>query len=259
MRSNSCAKMFDLDWGLALFLGVAFRAISFETQCAPAENYALRWISCGSRWSLWNALKRKGKRCHRRRLCATGISIPLRHLRLKIVLPLSLLRMIPTFARMSLITAAAFLLAVRMDALVVAILGNRTEAFSASHFVHRRKDIRRDYSAGINRAARGRFASRSRVKERESLRSWAQVGTGSANRVGRKFSERTVLRPETKTLSPMTGSWLQIKFLFLIAALTSKREGKWTLRSPALPCSGAFAMTMGILIFSFTTIGSRPV
>src|SRR5437899_9105297 len=62
-----------------------------------------------------------------------------------------------------------------------------------------------------------------------------------------------------KTLIPMA-VFLGFEVLFLAAALTTKRLGKFhNSISGAALAVGAFAMLWGFYFFSFTTIGSRPV
>src|SRR5207244_4298736 len=120
------AKMFAWIGGFALFLGVAFFVkYSFEHNLIPPELRVAIGFLTGIALVIGGvALKRKENVVTAQTLCATGILILYTvTFACRSFYHFAFFGLIPTFALMTLITAAAFLLAVRMDALVVAILG----------------------------------------------------------------------------------------------------------------------------------------
>src|SRR5438067_11741027 len=120
------AKLFAWIGGLALFLGVAFFVkYSFEHNLiSPELRVAIGFLAGIALVVRGAALKRKENIVTAQTLCATGILILYAvTFACRSFYHFPFFGLIPTFALMSLITAAAFLLAVRMDALVVAILG----------------------------------------------------------------------------------------------------------------------------------------
>src|SRR5437016_882613 len=120
------AKMFAWIGGFALFLGVAFFVkYSFEHNLIPPElRVAIGFLTGIALVVGGMALKRKENVVTAQTLCATGILILYSvTFACRSFYHFPFFGLVPTFALMSLITAAAFLLAVRLDALVVAILG----------------------------------------------------------------------------------------------------------------------------------------
>src|SRR5438094_175632 len=120
------AKMFAWIGGFALFLGVAFFVkYSFEHNLIPPELRVAIGFLAGIALVIGGvALKRKENVVTAQTLCATGILILYAvTFACRSFYHFPFFGLIPTFALMSLITAAAFLLAVQLDALVVAILG----------------------------------------------------------------------------------------------------------------------------------------
>src|SRR5207302_11068574 len=120
------AKLFAWIGGLALFLGVAFFVkYSFEHNLIPPEARVAIGFVVGLALVVGGmALKRKENVVTAQTLCATGILILYSvTFACRSFYHFPFFGLVPTFALMSLITAAAFLLAVRLDALVVAILG----------------------------------------------------------------------------------------------------------------------------------------
>src|SRR6058998_1622272 len=119
------AKLFAWIGGLALFLGVAFFVkYSFEHNLIPPElRVAIGFLVGASLLIGGLLLKRKENAVTAQTLCATGILVlyavtfacrSYYHFRF--------FGLIPTFLLMSLITAVAFLLAVRLNAIVIAVL-----------------------------------------------------------------------------------------------------------------------------------------
>src|SRR5438132_11651393 len=120
------AKMFAWIGGFALFLGVAFFVkYSFEHNLIPPElRVAIGFLAGIALVGGGVALKRKENVVTAQTLCATGILILYAvTFACRSFYHFPFFGLVPTFALMSLITAAAFLLAVQLDALVVAVLG----------------------------------------------------------------------------------------------------------------------------------------
>jgi predicted membrane protein DUF2339 len=120
------AKLFAWIGGLALFLGVAFFVkYSFEHNLIPPELRVAIGFLVGVSLLLGGVLlKRKENAVTAQTLCATGVLVlyavtfacrSYYHFRF--------FGLIPTFLLMAFITAIAFLLAVRLNAIVVAVLG----------------------------------------------------------------------------------------------------------------------------------------
>src|SRR5437773_6785921 len=120
------AKLFAWIGGLALFLGVAFFVkYSFEQNLIPPELRVAIGFVVGVGLLIGGLLlKRKENAVTAQTLCATGILILYAvTFACRSYYHFSFFGLIPTFILMTLITAVAFLLAVRMDAIAVAILG----------------------------------------------------------------------------------------------------------------------------------------
>src|SRR6266567_1459797 len=120
------AKLFAWIGGLALFLGVAFFVkYSFEHNLVPPEvrvviGFVVGLVLVGGGL----ALKRKENVVTAQTLCATGILILYAvTFACRSFYHFAFFGLIPTFLLMALITAVAFLLAVRLNAIAVAILG----------------------------------------------------------------------------------------------------------------------------------------
>src|SRR6266478_4795250 len=255
------AKLFAWIGGLALFLGVAFFVkYSFEHNLIPPElRVAIGFLTGIALVSGGVALKRKENVVTAQTLCATGILIL--HavtFACRSFYHFPFFGLVPTFALMSIITAAAFLLAVRMDALVVAILGI-AGGFLTPVLLSTGQDNPLGLFGYIALLDIGLLAV-ARRKEWSSLPILGAVGTVLMQIawVGNFFLEGKYFAGN-KTLVPMT-VFLGFEILFLIAALTSKRAGKLdTAISGAAFGVGAFAMLWAFYFFSFTTIGSRAV
>ena len=120
------AKLFAWIGGLALFLGVAFFVkYSFEHNLIPPElrvaiGFAVGLALVGGGLTL----KRKENVVTSQTLCATGILILYAvTFACRSFYHFAFFGSVPTFLLMTLITVVAFLLAVRLDAIAVAILG----------------------------------------------------------------------------------------------------------------------------------------
>jgi hypothetical protein len=255
------AKMFAWIGGFALFLGVAFFVkYSFEHNLIPPELRVAIGFLTGIALVIGGVtLKRKENVVTAQTLCATGILILYAvTFACRSFYHFPFFGLIPTFALMSLITAAAFLLAVRMDALVVAILGI-AGGFLTPVLLSTGQDNPFGLFGYIALLDIGLLAV-ARRKEWSSLPILGAVGTVLMQIawVGNFFLHGQYFAGN-KTLVPMT-VFLGFEILFLIAALMSKRAGKLDIAiSGAALAVSAFAMLWAFYFFSFTTIGSRPV
>src|SRR4029453_2414912 len=120
------AKLFAWIGGLALFLGVAFFVkYSFEHNLISPELRVAIGFAVGLALVLGGlALKRKENVVTAQTLCATGILILYAvTFACRSFYHFAFFGLGPPFLLMTLITAVAFLLAVRLDAIMVAILG----------------------------------------------------------------------------------------------------------------------------------------
>src|SRR5438094_7765166 len=255
------AKMFAWIGGFALFLGVAFFVkYSFEHNLiSPELRVAIGFLAGIALVVGGTAVKRKENVVTAQTLCATGILILYAvTFACRSFYHFPFFGLIPTFALMSLITAAAFLLAVRMDALVVAILGI-AGGFLTPVLLSTGQDNPAGLFGYIALLDIGLLAV-ARRKEWSSLPILGAVGTvlmqiawvGSFFLHGQYFAGN-------KTLIPMA-VFLGFEILFCAALVWSKPNTKSdTAISGAALAVGAFAMFWAFYFFSFTTIGSRPV
>src|SRR6266403_1902588 len=120
------AKLFAWIGGLALFLGVAFFVkYSFEHNLIPPElRVAIGFVVGVSLLVGGVLLKRKENAVTAQTLCATGVLVLYAvTFACRSYYHFSFFGLIPTFLLMTLITAVASLLAERLNAIVVAILG----------------------------------------------------------------------------------------------------------------------------------------
>src|SRR5215212_5780892 len=120
------AKLFAWIGGLALFLGIAFFVkYSFEHNLIPPElRIAIGFIVGAGLVVGGLLLKRKENAVTAQTLCATGILVLYAvTFACRAYYQFAFFGFIPTFLLMTLITAIAFLLAVRLNAMVVAVLG----------------------------------------------------------------------------------------------------------------------------------------
>src|SRR5437762_6942887 len=120
------AKLFAWIGGLALFLGVAFFVkYSFEHNLiSPELRVAIGFVVGASLVIGGLLLKRKENAVTAQTLCATGILVFYAvTFACRAYYHFAFFGLIPTFFLMTLITAIAFLLAVRLNGMVVAVLG----------------------------------------------------------------------------------------------------------------------------------------
>src|SRR6476646_1346299 len=120
------AKLFAWIGGLALFLGVAFFVkYSFEHNLIPPElRIAIGFVIGAGLVVGGLLLKRKENAVTAQTLCATGILVLYAvTFACRAYYHFAFFGLIPTFLLMTLITAVAFLLSVRLNAIIVAVLG----------------------------------------------------------------------------------------------------------------------------------------
>jgi uncharacterized membrane protein len=120
------AKLFAWIGGLALFLGVAFFVkYSFEHNLISPERRVAIGFVVGANLVIGGLLlKRRENAVTAQTLCATGILVLYAvTFACRAYYHFAFFGLIPTFLLMTLITAIAFLLAVRLNAMVVAVLG----------------------------------------------------------------------------------------------------------------------------------------
>src|SRR5438445_6713130 len=255
------AKLFAWIGGLALFLGVAFFVkYSFEHNLIPPELRVAIGFAVGLALVVGGlALKRKENAVTSQTLCATGILILYAvTFACRSFYHFAFFGLIPTFALMTLITAAAILLAVRLNALVVAILGI-AGGFLTPVLLSTGQDNPLGLFGYISLLDIGLLAV-ARRKEWSSLPILGAIGTVlmQVAWVGNFFLQEKYFAGN-KTLIPMA-VFLGFEILFLVAALATNRPGKLdTAISGAALGVGAFAMLWAFYFFSFTTIGSRPI
>ncbi|HKR54416.1 MAG TPA: DUF2339 domain-containing protein [Chthoniobacterales bacterium] len=253
------AKMFAWIGGFALFLGVAFFVkYSFEHNLIPPElRVAIGFLAGIALVGGGMLLKRKENVITAQTLCATGILILYAvTFACRAFYHFPFFGLIPTFALMALITTAAFLLAVRMNALVVAILGI-AGGFLTPVVLSTGQDNPLGLFGYIALLDIGLLAA-ARRKEWASLPILGAVGTVlmQVAWVG-NFFLREQYFTGTKTLVPM-GVFLAFEILFLVAAVTTNRAGKLdNAISGAALGVGTIAMCWAFYFFSFTSIGNR--
>src|ERR1051325_4596073 len=120
------AKLFAWVGGFALFLGIAFFVkYSFEHDLIPPElRIAIGFIVGAGLVVGGLLLKRKENAVTAQTLCATGILVLYAvTFACRAYYHFAFFGLVPTFLLMTLITAVAFLLSVRLNAIVVAVLG----------------------------------------------------------------------------------------------------------------------------------------
>ncbi|PYK06932.1 MAG: hypothetical protein DME66_02930 [Verrucomicrobia bacterium] len=120
------AKLFAWIGGLALFLGVGFFVkYSFEHNLIPPElRVAIGFVVGVSLLVGGVLLRRKENAVTAQTLCATGVLVLYTvTFACRSYYHFAFFGLIPTFLLMTLITAVAFILAVRLNAIVVAVLG----------------------------------------------------------------------------------------------------------------------------------------
>ena len=142
------AKLFAWIGGLALFLGIAFSMkYSFEHNLiSPELRIAIGFVVGAGLVVGGLLLKRKENAVTAQTLCATGILVLYAvTFACRGYYHFAFFGLIPTFLLMTLITAVAFLLSVRLNAIVVAVLGI-AGGFLTPILLSTNRTIRSDFS-----------------------------------------------------------------------------------------------------------------
>src|SRR6266568_1385384 len=255
------AKLFAWIGGLALFLGVAFFVkYSFEHNLIPPEVRVAIGFAVGLILVVGGlALKRKENVVTAQTLCATGTLILYAvTFACRSFYHFALFGFVPTFLLMTLITAVAFLLAVRLNAIAVAVLG-MAGGFLTPILLSTGQDNPLGLFGYVALLDIGLLMV-ARRKQWSVLPILGAVGTVVMQIA---WVTQFFLREEyflaNKVLVPMA-IFLGFEILFLLAALTSKRAGKLdNAISGAALGVGGFAMFWAFYFFSFAAIGTRPV
>src|SRR5438132_513182 len=221
------AKLFAWIGGLALFLGVAFFVkYSFEHNLIPPEaRVAIGFVVGLALVAGGLALKRKENVVTAQTLCATGILILYAvTFACRSFYHFAFFGLVPTFLLMALITAVAFLLAVRLNAIAVAILGI-AGGFLTPALLSTGQDNPLGLFGYIALLDIGLLAL-ARRKDWASLPILGAVGTVLMQIawVGNFFLHEHYFTGN-KTLIPIA-VFLAFEILFLVAAVTTRRGGK---------------------------------
>ena len=254
------AKLFAWIGGLALFLGVAFFVkYSFEHNLIPPElRVAIGFVVGVSLLVGGVLLKRKENAVTAQTLCATGVLVLYAvTFACRSYYHFAFFGLIPTFLLMALITAVAFLLAVRLNAIAVAILG-LAGGFLTPVLLSTGQDRPLGLFVYIALLDIGLLATSQRQRW-NALPILGAVGT-ALTQIG--WIE-TFFVPEkyfagNKVLVVMT-VFAGFQALFLAAVAWAKRTGKMNreLSSSALGLA-AVAIFSAFYLLSFQTLGQRP-
>jgi len=254
------AKLFAWIGGLALFLGVAFFVkYSFEHNLIPPELRVAIGFAVGAGLVIGGLLlKRKENAVTAQTLCATGILVLYAvTFACRAYYHFAFFGFIPTFLLMTLITAVAFLLAVRLNAIVVAVLGI-AGGFLTPVLLSTGEDNPLGLFGYIALLDIGLLAVAQRQRW-NVLPILGAIGTAlmqfawvAAFFVPEKyFAGNKVL--------VFMAVFAGFEALFLAASAWSKRTGK--ANSELFACTiglGAVAMLSGFYLLSFQMIGHRP-
>ena len=255
------AKLFAWIGGLALFLGVAFFVkYSFEHNLIPPEvrvaiGFAVGLVLVGGGL----ALKRKENVVTSQTLCATGILILYTvTFACRSFYHFAFFGLVPTFLLMTLITAVAFLLAVRLNAIAVAILG-MAGGFLTPILLSTRQDNPFGLFGYIALLDIGLLMV-TRRKEWKALPILGAIGT-ALMQIG--WVTQFFLREEyflgDKVFVPMA-IFLGFELLFCTALASTKHASKSDgALSVAAIGMGAAAILWGFYFLSFQAFGYRPV
>src|SRR6184192_3598090 len=255
------AKMFAWIGGFALFLGVAFFVkYSFEHNLIPPElRVAIGFLAGIALVGGGVALKRKENVVTAQTLCATGILILYAvTFACRSFYHFAFFGLVPTFLLMALITAVAFLLAVRLNAIAVAILG-MAGGFLTPILLSTEQDNPVGLFGYIALLDIGLLMV-ARRKEWSALPILGAIGTGLMQ-IG--WVTQFFLREEyflgNRVFVPMA-IFLGFELLFCAALastkLASKSEGAFSLAAVGI---GGAAILWGFYFLSFQAFGDRPV
>src|SRR6266542_3609557 len=254
------AKLFAWIGGLALFLGVAFFVkYSFEHNLVPPEvrvaiGFAVGLVLVGGGL----ALKRKENAVTSQTLCATGILILYAvTFACRSFYHFAFFGSVPTFLLMTLITVVAFLLAVRLNAIAVAILG-MAGGFLTPILLSTGQDNPFGLFGYIALLDIGLLMV-TRRKGWSALPILGAVGT-ALMQVGwvTQFFLREKYFLGDKVLVPMA-IFLGFELLFCVVLVCTKRGSKSEdALSAAAVGMGAAAIFWGFYFLSFQAFGDRP-
>ena len=254
------AKLFAWIGGLALFLGVAFFVkYSFEHNLiSPELRVAIGFVVGASLVVGGLLLKRKENAVTAQTLCATGILVFYAvTFACRAYYHFAFFGLVPTFLLMTLITAIAFLLAVRLNAMVVAVLG-----IAGGFLTPVLLSTGEDHPLGLFVYVALLDVGLLAVAQRQRWRALAILGA-----LGTALMQlawiTTFFVPEkyfagNKVLVVMA-VFAGFQGLFLAAVAWAKRTGKMNheLLACTLEVAGA-AMLAAFYLLSFPTIAHRP-
>jgi hypothetical protein len=255
------AKLFAWIGGLALFLGVAFFVkYSFEHNLIPPELRVAIGFVVGAGLLVGGVLlKRKENAVTAQTLCATGVLVLYAvTFACRSYHRFAFFGLIPTFLLMALITTVAFLLAVRLNAIVVAILGI-AGGFLTPVLLSTGQDRPLGLFVYVALLDIGLLA----VAERQRWNVLPILGAAGTTLM-QILWVGTFFVPEkyfagNKVLVFM-GVFAGFQALFLAAVAWAKRTGK--MNSVLSACAlelAAVAMLSAFYLLSFQTLGQRPV
>jgi hypothetical protein len=255
------AKLFAWVGGLALFLGVAFFVkYSFEHNLVPPEVRVAIGFAVGLALLMGGiALKRKENVVTSQTLCATGILILYAvTFACRSYYHFAFFGLIPTFLLMTLITVTAFIVAVRLDAMLVAVLGI-AGGFLTPLLLSTGQDNPFGLFGYIALLDVGLLMV-ARRKDWPALPILGAVGTVLMQMgwIG-SFFERELYYAGNKTFIPM-GIFLGFEALFLGTLLWSDRAGKAarTLLGSTIAVGG-ITMLWAFFFLVYPGIAHRPV
>ena len=255
------AKLFAWIGGLALFLGVAFFVkYSFEHNLIPPEMRVAIGFVVGLALIVGGlALKRKENAVTAQTLCATGILILYAvTFACRSFYHFAFFGLIPTFILMTLITAVAFLLAVRLNAIAVAVLG-MAGGFLTPILLSTGQDNPFGLFGYIALLDIGLLMV-ARKKEWSALPILGAIGT-VLMQIGwvTQFFVREKYFLGDRVLVPMA-IFLGFELLFCAVLASTKRTSKseGALSAAAIGMAGA-AIFWGFYFLSFQAFGYRPV
>ena len=254
------AKLFAWIGGLALFLGVAFFVkYSFEHNLIPPELRVAIGFVIGVGLLIGGLLlKRKENAVTAQTLCATGVLVLYAvTFACRSYYHFAFFGLIPTFLLMTLITAVAFLLAVRLNAIVVAVLGI-AGGFLTPILLSTGQDHPLGLFVYIALLDLGLLALAQRQRW-NVLPIWGAVGTALM-----QFAWiMTYFVPEKyfagNKVFVVIAVFAGFQALFLAAVAWARRTGK--MNRELVGCAlglGAIAMCSAFYLLSFQTIAQRP-
>src|SRR6266481_1193016 len=254
------AKSFAWIGGLALFLGIAFFVkYSFEHNLIPPELRVAIGFVVGAGLVIGGLLlKRKENAVTAQTLCATGILVLYSvTFACRAYYHFAFFGLIPTFLLMTVITAVAFLLAVRLNAMVVAVLG-----IAGGFLTPVLLSTGEDYPLGLFVYIALLDVGLLAVAQRQRWKALAILGAVETGLMQFAWIT-TFFVPEkyfagNKVLVVMA-VFAGFQGLFLAAVASARRTGKMNheLFACALGLAGA-AILVAFYLLSFPTIAHRP-